>query len=127
MITATCSKYKGLRVSFGGGSIKFVDGAAVVSEDQARFLLGLPDSFGVVVEGEVPEPAPVVPDPVEPEPEVASGPAEEVPTEVSTPELVEPKGNASLDEWRAYAIQKGVDEDELEDLKREEIKALLED
>lgn len=98
------------------GSVKFVDGAAVVSEVQARHLLSLPDSFGVAVEGSIPEPEEPTVDPPTDNEHVAEG-----------SELFEPKGNASLDEWRAYAIQKGIDEAELEDLKREEVKALLED
>ncbi|MGP9490057.1 hypothetical protein ACT3R5_16005 [Glutamicibacter sp. AOP5-A2-7] len=120
MITATCSKYKGLRVSFDGGSIKFVDGTAVVSEDQARRLLSLPDSFGVAVEGFALDHE-ATPDAVEEQPPANNEHVDE------GAELFEPKGNASLDEWRAYAIQKGIDEAELEDLKREEVKALLED
>lgn len=50
MITAKSDKYKGLRVSFVGGSIKFVDGVAAVDEAQAERLLALPESYGVKVE-----------------------------------------------------------------------------
>lgn len=47
---ATCEKYKGLRASFPGGSVKFVDGVAEVDEAQAGHLLGLPQSYGIAVE-----------------------------------------------------------------------------
>lgn len=47
---ATSEKYKGLRVSFPGGSVKFVDGAAEVDESQAVHLLALSKSYGIAVE-----------------------------------------------------------------------------
>lgn len=37
-----------------------------------------------------------------------------------------PAGNAGLTEWQAYATAKGKTEEDLKDLKREEIKALFE-
>lgn len=37
-----------------------------------------------------------------------------------------PAGNASLAEWQAYATGQGKTEEELKDLKREDIKALFE-
>jgi hypothetical protein len=37
-----------------------------------------------------------------------------------------PAGNASLADWQAYATAQGKTEEELKDLKREEIKALFE-
>ncbi|UXM92557.1 hypothetical protein [Paenarthrobacter sp. JL.01a] len=37
-----------------------------------------------------------------------------------------PAGNAGLAEWQAYAAAQGKTEEELKDLKREEIKALFE-
>lgn len=47
---ATCEKYKSLRVSFPGGSVKFVDGSAEVNEAQAVRLLALSKSYGIAVE-----------------------------------------------------------------------------
>jgi hypothetical protein len=55
------------------------------------------------------------------EPETPPANADETPSE---PEA--PAGNASLAEWQAYATSKGKTEEELKDLKREEIKALFE-
>lgn len=40
-------------------------------------------------------------------------------------ELAEPKGNASLEEWQAYAVAKGIPAENVAELKREEIKQLL--
>lgn len=48
---ATSEKHGSLRVSFPGGSVKFVGGAAEVDEAQAGHLLGLPKSYGIAVEG----------------------------------------------------------------------------
>ena len=39
--------------------------------------------------------------------------------------LTVPRGNASKDEWMAYAISQGMDRDEAVSLKRDEIKARL--
>ena len=47
---ATSSKYKSLRVGLAGGSVKFLDGGAEVTEAQASVLRKLPESFGVTVE-----------------------------------------------------------------------------
>lgn len=47
---ATCEKFKDLRVSFDGGSIKFKGGVAEVTEAQAARLVKLPESYGVKVE-----------------------------------------------------------------------------
>ncbi|WP_346921305.1 hypothetical protein [Glutamicibacter creatinolyticus] len=47
---ATCEKFKDLRVSFDGGSIKFKGGVAEVTEAQAARLVRLPESYGVKVE-----------------------------------------------------------------------------
>lgn len=130
---ATCDKFKGLRVSFAGGSIKFVDGAAEVDEAQADHLLRLPDHYGVAVESGS-KPAEVSPeDNVNTESD-ASDDSDDVPEQAVDSEesaeaedaLAEPKGNASVEEWRAYAVQQGQDADAVAELKREEIKALLE-
>ncbi|MFP3579976.1 hypothetical protein SB659_10385 [Arthrobacter sp. SIMBA_036] len=37
-----------------------------------------------------------------------------------------PAGNAALADWQAYALAKGKTEEEIKDLKREDIKALFE-
>lgn len=37
-----------------------------------------------------------------------------------------PAGNASLDDWTAYALAQGKTEDELKGLKRDDVKALFE-
>jgi hypothetical protein len=36
-----------------------------------------------------------------------------------------PRGNASVDDWRAYAVTQGLPVDAVADLKRDEIKQLL--
>lgn len=43
------------------------------------------------------------------------------------PEGDKPAGNASLEEWRAYALANGKSEGDLDDLKRDEIRALFTD
>lgn len=118
---ATSSKYKGLRVAVGDGSVKFVDGEAEVSMAQAAALRKLPASFGVTVVGELPEP----------DPSGDGGASDDTPPPVDNEhvadgaELFEPKGNASVEEWRAYAVQKGHEAETVADLKREDIKALF--
>ncbi|WP_413455991.1 hypothetical protein ACLQ8T_05785 [Glutamicibacter sp. FR1] len=128
MIEAKSEKYAGLLVRFADGdAVHFVDGVASVTSEQAEKLNRLPDSSGVAVEGFISgeddsdvavggTPDDTQNDVAEPEPEPESDDAE----------LVEPKGNASLEDWVAYAIQSGVGEDDLKGLKREEVKALLE-
>lgn len=36
-----------------------------------------------------------------------------------------PRGNASVDDWRAYAVTQGLPAEDVADLKRDEIKKLL--
>lgn len=60
MMRATSGKYKGLLVSFAGGSVNFVEGVAEVSEVQASALRRLPAEYAVTVE-DVPTPAKRVP------------------------------------------------------------------
>lgn len=95
------------------GVVKFCDGVAEVEDPALVERLRKYSSLGVIVpdsEGAPPSnPAP----PADNE-HIADG-----------SELFEPKGNASLEEWSAYAIQKGIDAEALSGLKREEVKALL--
>ena len=51
-------------------------------------------------------------------------PSNGAPVPLAGPEA--PAGNASLAEWQAYALAMGKAEEELKDLKREDIKALFE-
>ena len=55
--------------------------------------------------------------------EVAAGPSESAGQ--GDPEGEKPAGNASLEEWRAYALANGKSEDDLVDLKRDEIRDLF--
>lgn len=140
MIEARSEKYAGLLVRFADGdAVHFVDGVASVTVEQAEKLNRLPESSGVVVDQ--------IPDETEtpsnnPEHDGSEAPHEKGSSDSSEQqeqppadnehvsdgaELFEPKGNAGVDEWRAYAVQQGKDADEVAELKREEIKALLED
>ena len=115
-----------MRVSFVGGSIKFVDGVATVNEAQARHLLNLPASFGVQVEDLVPEEKPAEGNSETENNAEGTEPSGDGKHDGDDSNPAEPKGNASVDEWRAYAVQKGLEADAVAELKREEIKALLE-
>lgn len=88
--------YAGLTVSSVAGDVEFVDGKAEVTEAQAEALRKLPESFGVTAEDA-------------PEDETDGG----------------PRGNASVEDWRAYAVTKGIPVEQVADLKRDEIKQLL--
>lgn len=124
MIEAKSEKYAGLLVRFADGdAVHFVDGVASVTSEQAEKLNRLPDSSGVAVGGFISG---------EDDSDVTVGETpDDTQNDVAEPEgdgaeLVEPKGNASLEDWVAYAIQSGVGEEDLKGLKREEVKALLE-
>jgi len=107
-VRAVSGKYKSLRVGTSDGSVKFVDGGAEVTESQAEVLRALPEHFEVTIEGALEEPKKL---------EVDDGGGDGAPEE--------PKGNAALDEWQAYAVSKGIPAENVADLKREEIKQLL--
>lgn len=99
--------------------VSFVDGAGK-SEDLSA--LSYFERHGYTINHGLPEPdqselqAPA--DPVPPADNDHTAPGSE---------LFEPKGNASLEEWRTYAAQKGIPAENVADLKREEIKQLLAD
>lgn len=101
-------KYPELRL---GGLAKFRGGKAEVSDPAIVEQLRGFAHMGVVV----PEDAEEVPKaPPADNEHVANG-----------AELFEPKGNASVEEWRAYAVQKGHEAEAVADLKREDVKALF--
>ena len=104
---AESKAYAGLTVSSAAGDVEFVEGVAEVTEAQAKALRKLPEEFGITIHGG-PE------DPKKPEGESDKSAASD-----------EPKGNASLEEWQAYAVAKGIPAENVADLKREEIKQLL--
>lgn len=123
---AVSSKYKGLRVTVGKGSVKFEGGVAEVSEAQAKALRKLPESFGVTVED-----APKVEPKKSADPEKDSsdgkGKPEKADDGAKQPDgagtvLERPAGNASLEAWQAYGVQEGHD---VTDLKQSDIRALF--
>lgn len=102
------------------GVVAGVSFAAGVGESSDSSALAYFERQGytVTVEGELPDPdssdaGDITPPPADNE-HVADG-----------AELFEPKGNASVEEWRAYAVQKGHEVDAVADLKRDDIKALF--
>ncbi|NKG22212.1 hypothetical protein [Paeniglutamicibacter terrestris] len=117
-------KYPELRLN---GLTKFSGGKSDVSDPEVIERLRGFAHMGVVV----PEATPAVPETPPAVPEKDSGDGGNTPPPADNEhvapgaELFEPKGNASVEEWRAYAVQKGHESDAVADLKREDIKALV--
>lgn len=97
--------------------VSFVDGAGESSDSSALSYFerhGYTISHDLPATGAEEAQADAVPAPPADNEHVAPG-----------AELFEPKGNAALEEWQAYAAQKGIPAENVADLKREEIKQLL--
>ena len=108
------------------GVVQFLNGAAEVDDPALIERLRKYSSVGVVVPDAAEAPAPDLPPASLDDQAAAETPPPADNEHVADgAELFEPKGNASLEEWQAYATQKGIPADHLEGLKREEVKALL--
>lgn len=101
MTTLRCERYPQLQITTPHGRVRFVDGVAEVSDEQADSVLGLPsDQYGITVDDgqadDVPpadgEQEPPHPPPSQKEPGDPAGPVAERP----------PKGAPKAD-WVAYA------------------------
>lgn len=96
MIVLKCEKHPQMQVNTPAGTVRFVDGVAEVTDEQAEATAALAESYGVTIEAD---------------------------TDTGPEELERPVKSASKSDWKAYAISQGMDEDAAEKATRDELAA----
>jgi hypothetical protein len=98
MIALRCEKHPMMQVNTPAGPVKFQDGSAEATEEQAESVAEIAAAYGITVkEAEVEE--------TEPD------------------EVVRPAKSASKADWKAYAISQGLDEADADAATRDELAA----
>ncbi|MHC5259904.1 hypothetical protein ACYSUO_18660 [Streptomyces sp. UC4497] len=94
MIALRCEKHPTMQVNTSAGPVKFTDGVAEATAEQADAVAEIASAYGITIEADEPE-------------------------EVD----VRPAKSASKADWKAYAVGQGLDEAEAEKATRDELAA----